>query len=170
MELVLILSISLAEMFRIHLFQVVEIVRAFWIYTFMQDKELPALFGNQGVAAVRAAQLYGGEAVFLLRKLCVADFTGELSFCPVVLIEVRLWCFAAGTGTVFRDVAFRTAPDGTDLFPVAFFKVRDQLFVRPVLAEISNERKFINLVFLVFGGMGIIKRPLFERDISADKI
>lgn len=30
--------------------------------------------------------------------------------------------------------------------------------------------KFVHLEFLVFRGMGIIKSPLFKRDISADKI
>ena len=66
MELVFILAISLLEMFRIHLFKVVEIVRAFRVYTLMQDKKFPVLFGNESVPTVRAAQLHGRETVILL--------------------------------------------------------------------------------------------------------
>ena len=41
----------------------------------------------------------------------------------------------------------------------------------PVLFDKGfNDRKFIYFEFLIFGRMGIIERPLFERDISADKI
>ena len=51
-----------------------------------------------------------------------------------------------------------------------FFKERDQFLISPVLTEIGDQREFINLVLLVFRGMGVIKRPLFEWDESADKI
>ena len=66
MELVFILSISLIEMFWLHFFKVVEIVRALRVHTLMQDKKLPVLFRDEGIPAVRAAQLYRREAVILL--------------------------------------------------------------------------------------------------------
>ena len=66
MEFVFILSISLIEMFWLHFFKVVEIVRTFRIYTLMQDKTFPVLFGNESVPAVRTAQLHGRETVILL--------------------------------------------------------------------------------------------------------
>ena len=157
-------------MFRIHFFKVVEIVRAFWIYTLVQDKELSVLFRDQSIPAVRAAQLYRREAVLLLGELRVTDFAGELPFGAVVLVKIRRWSLTAGAGTFFRDITFGLTFDGTDFFAVALFEVRDQIFIGPVLTEIRDQRKFINLVFLIFWGMGIIKRPLFERDISADKI
>lgn len=53
---------------------------------------------------------------------------------------------------------------------IAFLEVRDQLFISPVLAEVCDQRKFVNLEFLVFRGMGIIKSPLFEWDVSADEV
>lgn len=170
MELVFILSISLAEMFRIHFFKVVEIVRAFWVHTFMQDKKLPVLFRNESIPAVRAAQLQGREAVILPGELRVTDFAGELAFGTVVLVKIRLGSLATGTGTVFGDVTFGLPSDGTDLLTVTFFKVRDQFLISPVLSEICDQREFINLVLLVFRGMGVIKRPLLEWDVSADKI
>ena len=35
---------------------------------------------------------------------------------------------------------------------------------------VDDLRELIHLKLLVLGGMGIIERPLFERDISADKV
>ena len=66
MELVFIFPVSLIEMFWLHFFKVMEIVRAFWVYALMQDKKFPVLFGNESVPTVRAAQLHGRETVILL--------------------------------------------------------------------------------------------------------
>ena len=66
MELVFIFPVSLIEMFWLHFFKVMEIVRAFWVYALMQDKELPVFLRDKSIPAVRAAQLYGREAVILL--------------------------------------------------------------------------------------------------------
>ena len=170
MELVFIFSISLIEMFWLHFFKIVEIVRAFRVHTLMQDKKLPVLFGDESIPAVRAAQLYRREAVILLGELRVTDLTGELSLGTVVLVKIRLGSLTTGTGTVIGDVTFGSPFDGTDLLAVTFLKVRDEFFVSPVLTEIRDQRKFINLVLLVFRGMGVIKHPLFEWDVSADKI
>ena len=170
MELVFIFAISLLEMFRIHFFKVVEIVRTFRIYTLMQDKTFPVLFGNESVPAVRTAQLHGRKTVILLWELRVTDLAGELTFGAVVLVKIRFWSLTAGTGTVIGDITFGPPADGTDLLFITFFKVRDQFLISPVLAEIRDQRKFINLIFLVFRRMGIIKGLLLEWDVSADKI
>lgn len=53
---------------------------------------------------------------------------------------------------------------------IAFFVVRNQLFISPVLTKISDKREFIDFELLVFGGMGIIKDPLFEGDVSAYEV
>lgn len=170
MELVFILSISLIEMFRLHFFKIVEIVRAFRVHTLMQDKKLPVLFGDESIPTVRAAQFHRRKAVLLQGELRVTNFAGKLSFGAVVLVKIGLWSLTTGTGTVFGNITFGLTSDGADLLFVTFFKVRDQFFVSPFLTEIGDQRKFVNLVFLVFRGMGIIKRPLLERDESADKI
>ena len=59
MELVFIFSVSLIEMFWLHFFKVMEIVRAFWVYALMQDKELPVFLSNKGVTTVRAGETNG---------------------------------------------------------------------------------------------------------------
>lgn len=54
---------------------------------------------------------------------------------------------------------------------IMYFRIISVLdFVSPVLTEVSNPGKFINLEFLTLRGMGIIKSPLLERNVSADKI
>ena len=100
----------------------------------------------------------------------VTDLAQHLPFGAVVSVEVRHGCITAGTGAVLRDIAFRAAPDRADLLAIAFFVVRDKFFISPVLPEVSDQRKLVDPELLVFGGMGIIKSPLLERDISADKI
>ena len=93
-----------------------------------------------------------------------------MSFGSIVLIEKWLRSIASGAGTVIRDVAFRPSADRAYFLAIPLFKVRDEVFVVPVLAEISNQGEFINLELLVLRRMGIIKSPLLERDISADKL
>ena len=92
-----------------------------------------------------------------------------MPFGAIVLIEKWFGSIAPGAGTMIRDVTFRTATNRADLFAVTCFKVRDEVFVIPVLAKVGNQREFINLELLVLWRMGIIKSPLLERDISADK-
>ena len=45
-----------------------------------------------------------------------------------------------------------------------------KIFPVPVLVMIDNLRKLIYFKLLVFGRMGIVESPLFEWNISADKV
>ena len=56
MELVFILAIILFGVIPVHLFEVVEVVRAFRIDAFVEDEVLAAFLGNQSVPTVRTAQ------------------------------------------------------------------------------------------------------------------
>ena len=109
MEFVFILSISLIEMFWLHIFKIVEIVRTFRVHTLMQDKKLPVLFGDESIPAVRAAQLYRREAVILLGELRVTDLTGELSLTAVVLVKILLLEPDNGDRNSHRGCHIRTA-------------------------------------------------------------
>ena len=93
-----------------------------------------------------------------------------MTFGAIVLIEKGLGSIAPGAGTVIRDVTFRAAADRSDFLTITLFKVRDEILIIPVLVEVGNQREFINLELLVLGRMRIIKSPLLERDISADKL
>ena len=136
----------------------------------MDDKVFPFFLWNEGPAAVWAAQFYRGKAAVLGREPGGADLAQELAFRAVIPVKEWFWSITAWAGAVIRDVTFRATADRTDLLTVAFFVVWDEFSVSPVLPEIGNKGEFVNFELLVFGGTGIIKSPLFERDISADKI
>ena len=147
-----------------------EIVRAFGIDALMEDEVFPLFFGNEGIPTVGTAQLYGREAAFGRRKPCCADLAEELSFGAVIPVKERFRCITTGAGAAIRDITFRAAADRADLFAIAFLEVRDEVFVVPALAEVGNEREFVDPELLVFWGMGVIKSPLLEWDVSADEV
>lgn len=131
---------------------------------------IPVFLWNKGVTAVWAAQLYRREAALLRREPCITDLTEKLAFGTVIFVEERLRSATARAGTLVRDITFGAAADRADLLTVTLFKVRDEFFVSPVLPEVSDKREFINFKFLIFGRVGIIKSPLPEGNVSADKI
>ena len=170
MEFIFVFAVILFEVFLIYFFEVMELVRAFGIDTLVDDKVFPVFFGNEGISTVWAAQFQGREAAFGGGKPGGADLTEQLAFGTIILVKKWLRGITAWAGTVVRDIAFRAAADGADHLAVAFFVVGDEFFVSPVLAEVGNQREFINLELLVFGRMGIIKSPLLEGDVSADEV
>ena len=56
MQFVFIFTMVLIQMFFINFFKVVQIIRAFRIYTFMDDEVLAVFFVNETVVAMRAFQ------------------------------------------------------------------------------------------------------------------
>ena len=99
-----------------------------------------------------------------------ADFAAELSDFSVVAIEIRFWRATGRTAAVIGDVAGFAPGNRSDLFTVAMFQVRDEELPVPFMLMELDCGKFINLEFLVFRRMGVIKSPLLEWNISADKI
>ena len=136
----------------------------------MDNEMFPAFFRNQSIAAMRTSQFYGGEPSFIRREMGVTDFAEKLSFGTIILIKERFRSITTRTAAAVRDIAGRATTDGKNLLTVALFVVRNEIFERPILAEVRNQGKFINLEFLIFGRMGIIKSPLSERKVSTDKI
>ena len=116
------------------------------------------------------AEFQRGKTAVLRREPSRADAAKELSFGTIVFIEEWFRSATSGAGTVIRNITFRAAVDRTNFLTVTFFEVRDKFFVSPVLTKICDQGKFINLEFLIFGGMRIIVSPLSERNISADKV
>ena len=147
-----------------------QIVGALRIHAFMDNEMFSVFFRNQGVATVGATQLHRSEPAFIWWKPGIADFAHELSFGTVILVEEGFWCITTRTGAGVWDITLWTSADWADFLSVTLFVVRDQLSVGPVLTEVSDQRKFINLEFLILLGMGIIESPLFKWDISANKV
>ncbi len=84
MEFVFILAIVYLQVLFINLFEVVQVIGAFWVHAFMEDEVFPILFGDQGIAAVGAAQFQGREAAVLWGEPGVAHFAEHLPFGAVV--------------------------------------------------------------------------------------
>ena len=64
MEFIFIFAIILSKIFLIHLFQVVEVVRAFRIHAYVKNEVFAFFLWDEGIATVRTAQFYRGEAAF----------------------------------------------------------------------------------------------------------
>ena len=93
-----------------------------------------------------------------------------MTFVTVVAVKIRLWSITKRTGTVIGDVAFLTSCNRLDLYIVAVFEVRDEQSPVPFMVMKFDLGKFICFELLIFWRVGIIKSPLFKRDISADKL
>ena len=83
-----------------------------------------------------------------------------------------LWGIATMTFTVFVDVTFGSTADGLDGLIVVLVTPLKVIHEIPVVPgfNIQDKWKFINLEFLIFSGAGVIMSPLFERNISTDKL
>jgi hypothetical protein len=79
MELIVVFSVLLSQVFFVNLLKVSKVVFTLLAGTFMNDKEFPMLLGGQSVCAVRAAQseLFI-EAVVFDRKSYITDFAEQL--------------------------------------------------------------------------------------------
>lgn len=87
----------------------------------------------------------------------------------VIAVKVRFWSIAGRTLTIVRDVAVLTSCNRSDLFLVFGLEVRDEKAPVPFILTKTDPGKFIGFELLIFRGMGIVKSPLFERDVFADK-
>ena len=171
MEFIFIFTEILFEVLFIHFLEIVEIIRAFGIETFVNNKVFPVFLRDKGMAAVRAAQgILSGEAVVVRGEGGGADLAGELASPAVVAVEVRLGRIAGRAAAVFRDVTFRAAGNGPDLLMIFMLEVKDEELPVPIVLVELDSGEFISFELLVLWGMGIIKSPLPEGDISADEI
>ena len=171
MKFVFILSEVLQQILLINFLQIVEIVRALGIHAFMEEEVFPFFFSHKSFPAMRTAK---GElfrkAVFFRGEVGAADLTAELPGFAVVAVEIRFRCATGRATAIIWDVAGFPPGDRPDLLAVTMLKVRDQELPVPLMLMELDPGEFIDFKFLVFRGMGIIKCPLLEWDVSADKI
>ena len=59
MELIFVFSIVFHKVFLLHFFKIVEIIRTFGIYTFMNAEKFTVFLSNKGVTTVRAGETNG---------------------------------------------------------------------------------------------------------------
>ena len=110
------------------------------------------------------------EAVFIRRKVCIANLAFELSGLAVIAVKIRLRGTAGRAGAVLRDVTFFMAGDRLYLNMVPVFKVRDEETPVPFMMDDLDFWKLVHPKFLIVWRMRIIKSPLLERNISADQV
>ena len=77
---------------------------------------------------------------------------------------------ALRTGTVSWNIAFTMTEYRFDSFAIAFLVVGNKVSPVPFLLKRDDFRQFINLKLLILWRVGIIKSPLFKRNIFADKL
>ena len=170
MELILVLAIILFQNLFINFIKVVNVVGAFWIYAFVDNEVFAVFFVNQWVFAVWTFQRVGlWKTIFFRRERSGADFAQDLPFRTIIFVEIGFRSIAARTCAVVINITFRASVDSLDFFTILPFEIRDVFFIIPFFV-VDNLWKFINLEFLVFGRMWIIKSPLLKRNLSADKI
>jgi hypothetical protein len=139
----------------------------------MDDEVFTVFLMREVVIAMRALQnsSFGEAIIFGWRKKCLADFAQNLAFLfaiiPHQIIHGSITCRA---GTVLRNIAFDTAKDRLNSFVVTLLVVRNKIFPIPILFIRDDFWKLIYFEFLILWRMGIIKSPLFERNISANKV
>lgn len=93
-----------------------------------------------------------------------------MSLGAVISIKKGLRGMTAGAGTVKRNITFFMSCNRFDLLVIFIFEIRDEKLPVPIALMELELGKLIGFEFVIFRGMGIIKGPLFERDIFADKV
>ena len=74
-----------------YLFKVVEIVRAFRVYTFMDTEEFTVFLGNQSIATVRTCKSERCGNNFTGRECLTTDFALILTVAAIVVVDVMMW-------------------------------------------------------------------------------
>jgi hypothetical protein len=137
-----------------------QIVRTLRVDAFVDDEVLTVFLWNQGMGTVRALKsMLLGKAVFLRAEWSTTNFTKDLSFRTIILVEIRHRSFAARTGAFLRDITFGASVYGFNHFTVTELVV----FQKPLIFNfliIDDIWENIGFEFLVLGRMAIIKSPL----------
>ena len=146
-----------------------KIVGALGVDTFVDDEVLPVFLMDQGMAAVGTFQYHWFTGMGAGLKILPTDFTLEFTAAAVVVIDVLMRGTADRTDRIFRNgFSISTLNRADNLVITPFIISKQELPV--LLFKNFNNRKFIHLKFLILGRMGVVKRPLFQGDVSADKV
>lgn len=139
MEFIFIFTVVLIEIRRIDLLKVMKVIGAFRVHTFVDGKVFPVFLWNKSIAAVWASQFHGGEAALCRREPCGTDFAEDLPFRAIVFVKEGFGSITAGAGAFVRDITLGASADRAYFLTIAFFVVRDEFFVGPVLTEVSDK-------------------------------
>ena len=146
-----------------------KIVRAFRVYTFMNTEEFTVFFSNKSFTTVRAYQSKRSCDFFAGNESLTTNFALILTVTTIVIVDVMMGGTAKWAYSFFGNRFTVTALNFLYRFtvlPLIVFKKE-----LPILFDKSfDNRKLVNLEILIFWRVGIVESPLFERDVSANKI
>ena len=169
MELIFVFAGILFEIFRRNLFECMKIIRTFFVDTFMYTEKFTVFLWRKCVPAVRAAKAKRSGNDFTGSEGLSTNFALILTIAAVVIVDVMMRSPTKRTYDVFRNGSSITTLNRFDRFSV-FPKIVFEKELPVLLDKSFNDRKLINLKFLICRGIGIVKGPLFERYISANKV
>ena len=134
MELVFIFTIVFIQMFFIHLFEIMQIIRAFGIYTFMDEEMLAVFFMNETVVTMRAFQngSFRKTVIFSWRKMCLADLAQNLAFLlAIVPHEIVNRGIARRAMTGCRNITISVPEYRPNGFVVTTLIIGDEIYPIP---------------------------------------
>jgi len=99
-----------------------------------------------------------------------ADGALELSFAAVVIVEIFMSGATARAHCLYRDVTLGVLAnrDGLNKFTITDMEVFNEFLIIE-LFRFDDDWWLVNFEFLVFRRVGIVKSPLLEWNIFADK-
>ena len=106
MEFVFVLSVIFLQIFWRYFPEVVQVIGAFIVYAFMDDKARSVFLVNERMRAIRAAQYKRLIVTVFRAKEGLAYFAEALAFRAVIGVKERLWSITSGADTIIRDIAY----------------------------------------------------------------
>ncbi len=168
-KLVFVFPVGFLKVFLVNLLQVMQVVGALGVHTFMDGEVLAVFFRNKGMPAMGAEKSYRGGNLFTGNKSLSTDFTKELAMAAIIVVNVVVRSPAKRADGIVRDgfaIPALNRLHRLAIFPLVVFEEK-----LPVLFDKGFDNgKCIRLELLVFRGVRVIKSPLLKRDISADEV
>ena len=170
MELVFITFLLIQFGIIIELSEVTDIVRAFWIYAFVDVEVFAGLLFLKGTIAIRAPQcVLLSESVLDRRESRTTDLAEKLTGFTVVTVEIDMRSTTFGTYTVLGYVTFTAVFYRFDDFAIALSIVIEKTFPSPSVLMVLELRKYVGLKLLVVRRLRVIRLELFQRYIFGDE-
>lgn len=168
-EFVFVFPVGFLKVFLVNLLQVMQVVGALGVHTFMDGEVLAVFFRNKGMPAMGAEESYRGGNLFTGNKSLSTDFTKELPMATIIVVNVVVRSPAKRADGIIRDgfaIPALNRLHRLAIFPLEVFEEK-----LPVLFDKGFDNgECIHLELLVFRGVRVIKSPLLKRDISADEV
>ena len=126
----------------------------------MDAGELPVLFWDKGMAAVRTEETDGSGGVFTAGESLSTDLTLVLTVAAIIIVDVRMGSATERADDVFRDGSVGSSLNRSErflVFPLIVFEKE----LPVLLYKCLDDRKPVHFEFMIFRRMEIVIGPLF---------